>query len=516
MTQTEAFRREGHQLREELADSPGDEVSEDIQAFVTAVLRYTASTIPVSELDAKATRRERFETDRISNFIEVLRGCGAEAWSFEFPDGRLVGAEVIGELRKELAGFHEIQERFGRFEGALRLRFVLDGKLHKLLLASTSLEVDLTAAVAVFKKHLHTLSDKSIETLWASVQQEVDQRSEVRVVPYDEIFEAGFFGTATVDEMRSRIADYVVVLRPRAVARMIKENGGGAAQSVGVASTLAYSVVEPLDDTEERILLCLASIMGASEPYTERPRLLGALGLEPSAWIGRSYGQRYRPLGKTAPPSLKRVLRLVERLLLYIETYVSAARPIEQALLQYKLGLEVMLPDSRPKTKKERDELRLQRQVCKFLIERGFRAYGTKFGQQEVDILAQAPELGQSYVIEAKVYTASVSPEKIRSNLTQLQSYVDTAFQGAKGVLLLFNLTDTLIKAERRWISSQYWILPINLGEASPSKRKASIEISPGTDGRLVDVVRSSAAVAGTRRTRTSKAARRQRRPRTP
>lgn len=73
---------------------------------------------------------------------------------------------------------------------------------------------------------------------------------------------------------------------------------------------------------------------------------------------------------------------------------------VERAVRNYKLGLEVMAQDIRAEFVKK-SELRLQREMCRFLVERDIRAYGTKFGWSEVDLRADDP-LG-AVVIETKL-----------------------------------------------------------------------------------------------------------------
>ncbi|MCC7171243.1 MAG: hypothetical protein IT459_12395 [Planctomycetes bacterium] len=79
---------------------------------------------------------------------------------------------------------------------------------------------------------------------------------------------------------------------------------------------------------------------------------------------------------------------------------VRVLDPVEKALRAYKLGLEAMDQHLRAEYVVKR-ELRLQRELCRFLVEREIPAYGTKFGRSEVDLRAEQPR--RSVVIEVKL-----------------------------------------------------------------------------------------------------------------
>lgn len=132
--------------------------------------------------------------------------------------------------------------------------------------------------------------------------------------------------------------------------------------------------------------------------------------------------------------------------------FSSHETPIEKALFQYKLGTEVMAPEIIEQMTKK-NELSLQKELCKFLIEKGIYAMGTKFGRNETDLLAELPDEG--FIIETKIYKESrrVRERVIKSNLVQLQSYMDQNPVHRKGVLVIYNFSSILITAPRRWIA---------------------------------------------------------------
>lgn len=149
---------------------------------------------------------------------------------------------------------------------------------------------------------------------------------------------------------------------------------------------------------------------------------------------------------------------------------------VERMLRAYKLGLEVVAQDVRDEFRKK-DELRLQREMCRFLVERSVRAYGTKFGWSEVDL--RADDVLGAVVIETKLLKSNAPSERdINRWLTQLGSYLDQEHLALRGVLVLYNFSPTAIISPIATIRFRYLIVAINLCPLSPSKRTASIEIA--------------------------------------
>jgi hypothetical protein len=179
------------------------------------------------------------------------------------------------------------------------------------------------------------------------------------------------------------------------------------------------------------------------------------------------------------------LLLVLRRLLNYCQSYVARASPVERILFQYKLGLEVMLPVTRDQVLASH-ELALQKELCRFLVERDVRAFGKLFGRSEVDLLAEIP--GERFLIETKVVKRASGPS-IEKFITQLASYMDQEEPATRGVLLLYNLSDTVILAERVWFRQKLWVLPVNLCSTSPSKTKRRMHIEDGGRTSIVRII---------------------------
>jgi hypothetical protein len=76
------------------------------------------------------------------------------------------------------------------------------------------------------------------------------------------------------------------------------------------------------------------------------------------------------------------------------------------------------------------------------------------------------------YMIRKKKLTS----RQLKNNVSQLKSYMDQINQ-SKGILAIYNFSNTVILAPRKWFGGRILIICINMCELSPSKRNSSIEI---------------------------------------
>ncbi len=100
---------------------------------------------------------------------------------------------------------------------------------------------------------------------------------------------------------------------------------------------------------------------------------------------------------------------------------------------------------------KNKNEVRLQRELARFALERGFYVIGTRFGRGETDLVSWQKEA--LYVVETKVLRGqgAVNPAVIRKALAQLSSYMDQHPSTPRGLLVIFNLTPTTITDSTAW-----------------------------------------------------------------
>src|SRR5262249_12620045 len=129
-----------------------------------------------------------------------------------------------------------------------------------------------------------------------------------------------------------------------------------------------------------------------------------------------------------------------------------------------------------------------QRLACRFFVERGLRAFGTKFGWSQVDIHVE--DVFQSLVIETKKFATPPSENVVVGWVSQLKSYMDQTPVKHRGALVLLNFSGTPIFSPHEFLHSRFFVLPINLCTSSPSRRWDHIDIRPAEDKTsVVEVV---------------------------
>ncbi|MCB9592251.1 MAG: hypothetical protein H6719_05935 [Sandaracinaceae bacterium] len=461
----------------------------DVWDFGEAVLEHVRHAAPIPSMDDRASRAERLDIADVRGLVEAFREMGAADWDEELGGVRLQGRSLIAELEEGVRYFDPAQEQWGQFEGYLRLMY-LDSTFHRLsvLGAATGARVD--PARSVLRHHLRAEDKAAVLRIWASILAELDERTPGHIAKESLLSPSDFFFASGDDEeLIGKIVDYVLVYRPRAVVAA-HQSGRDAVVNLlpGLASLVTMEPTERLSAAEGRLLRTLAELFRRWGTQ-DSARFLRALGMESTSapWFLRS-AKREDPSRHPAhgtPATAKWVVPQLTKLLLMAADYVGPASPIERALLQYKLGLEVCLPESRPQPIP--GELTLQKQLARFLIERGIYCVGTKFGPSEADLLSQLG--GEAFVIEVKLCKRGITPANVENALAQLSVYMGQQQVAARGVLLVYNLTRKPLLAPMSWVHGRYWILPVNLPDCTPSKMKKMLEVREGTGGRLIDTL---------------------------
>jgi hypothetical protein len=173
--------------------------------------------------------------------------------------------------------------------------------------------------------------------------------------------------------------------------------------------------------------------------------------------------------------------------------------PNVAALWAYKLGLEVMMPHSRSDMLgagggKSKGELRLQRELCRFLVERGVHAFGKRFGPAEVDLLAFDPL--SALVIETKIAKTPPNEAAFRRWLSQLLSYMDQEPLKNAGALVVYNMGHVPIitrgtRGRALLLKERLYVIPINLCGPTASAREDAIEVLESQEPRDLVVLRA-------------------------
>ncbi len=257
----------------------------------------------------------------------------------------------------------------------------------------------------------------------------------------------------------------------------------GIARILGLAES-----AESVSNLDIAIVRLCSKIVAINQKLTclEPSDLARSVGSDPSSIIfnGEFYQDFDEFLGKANRNNLFELLLLNSRRLFEFskESTISNSS-VALNLWNYKLGQEIIAPDQTSDILNgKKNELKLQKELSKFLVERGILSFGRTFGRSQIDLYTKIGPKNE-LVIEVKVYKKSPTESIIRSHVTQLLSYMDQTLQ-AQGVLVLYNCTNDLIIAPRCWLKGRIWILAINIGSAPPSGRNRSLVIRDSKDSK--------------------------------
>jgi hypothetical protein len=477
------------------AQLPRAILAEELCATIVEIARMLgANREPsVAELERRLVAAESIDIQSLRAAVDMVRPTPARPVASVLKDD----AE---QVRRELIADIEILEQkghvFGPVETGLRLEIGVDPKFEYLLLCAVEAGSIEPALLALVEKKLALLDDEQVSVLWAKLCAEFDvPRFRAGLPRPPKIVPRGFLRYGTRATALKRMARFAVFLRQE--LRLYASQQGQQhfpAVFPGPGRILAWSgnrSVETITFGEG----CLERALGRLAFYWEHElqgdpkELAAALRLPPESRLlhGPSYDAARRHLLKGTDNGMG-LLIFEAKSILRLATTAGAGSGLELSLLNYKLGQEVMSNELRKQYQKLSEE-GLQRRLCRFLIEQGYFAFGVKFGPSEVDLVVE--EHPDAFAIETKLYRDSSGPRSalLRKAVVQLASYMDQAPRNRRGVLLIYNLSDVLIAAPKRWIHERYWVLPVNLMD-TPSRRHRLLDIREAQGPEIIEVLK--------------------------
>jgi len=487
------------------AESPWNE--EDLEDVAREALEFLRDALDIPRLEKELAARSRIDRETLTEVTDWFAAVEAEvppAFGMTFPDGTSFDWSGRMQRLRELLGGLVQAEGLEEFEVVLRLSLVGDPCFASMLMALAPDHAVRARLELKLREKLSLLPDDQALGLWAGLRAEVDPSAEVHIAIDPSVVSPDFFDLGDAGTARDKIATYLAKVRPLLVRKTFE--GGSThipAGQTGIATILSWTAVPSTRAwaTTDRVIIRALGRIALCWPGSKTD-LAEVLGVQPDGYFvgGRAPQEAKRSLGVLGnknPTPTRILVDLATLLRIAEQRAIQQVAPVERALRAYKLGLEVMAQDVRDDLA-SKDELRLQREMCRFLVERDVRAYGTKFGWSEVDVRAD-DSLG-AVVIEAKLLKKPPSERDINRWLTQLGSYMDQEHLALRGVLVLYNFSDAAILCPVETIRFRFLLLAINLCPASPSKRTASIEVQPTASGEEVIRVHRLGEVTAKRR----------------
>lgn len=469
-------------------------INQDVEEVVLEAAEFLRRALNFPELETQLVTRSQIDRDALDAVVQALEAVDPSQFELKLPDGtELAWRDRLESLRNLVDSLAQPESR-EEIEVGLRLSLVGDSALEKLLIALSPNHPVRVLVQERLATKLHLLDDQEALDYWARLRAEVDPSRESHLPTDATIASSTFFDLGDATTVRPRIAEYLARVRPLLIRKdLCRGQTRVPAGQAGLAVVLSWTSHPSTKAWSTRQRIAIRSLGRIALTWSgDKDELAQALGIKPDGFFigGRAEQEAKRALGRreSQGPDETDLLAEVAKLLRISEREVGTPdSPIERTLRAYKLGLEVVAGDIQASHSKL-NELRLQRELCRFLVERHIPAYGTQFGWSEVDLRTE-DALG-AVLIEAKKVTKVPSEADINRWLTQLGSYLDQEHRALRGVLAIYNFSPAPILAPTTTIRLKYLIVAVNLCPTSPSKRRTAIEIVEGRDGNVVDVVR--------------------------
>lgn len=394
-------------------------------------------------------------------------------------------------LEKGIEVIEANQHKWPAVETVLRIGLALEGWLMDAVMCVAD-EWEPAPLIAIARNKLALLGEEQLVDLWSRVLAEHRPAQDPDLQDY-KLIDLGVlpsdFLQPNPPDRAERLARYLAWLRPRVVRGMIR--GGRTSYpipDIGLARLLSLQVPEEQPSaTELTIARSVANVAGwlamRGQPMSIED-FARIMALHPDAMLLKgeeSQAFAKRQWERDAPE------RAAIHALISIASAADAIHghtgPLEIALYQYKVGIE--LASNTPFELGAWNEVTLQKQLCRYLLDRGIVAVGTKFGRLETDLVTQNEDAFT--VLECKVLTSVPSTTALERNLAQLLRYQETNpdLKGRRGVLVLYNYTDVPIFVPAEPVTGRIWLHAINVKAGPASAIGNSINIVSDAANRL-------------------------------
>jgi hypothetical protein len=464
---------------------------DDLDDMIEEIFAWARVRINFGNISNKLAARRALDFDALNAMQSIL--C-----AIDFPPRVTLGQTVISpsqvadELKRRIHDLKVQFEKLSEIQIDTKLSFLVAGNARQLLFAAAVCGQRIPELLKLVRRKIGLLAPIQVKVLWSWVPEELSPASSTPVVDHAGLLPPGWSQFTDVDPARDKLSEYVVELKPALLAEMARRGQTSFPMKVPDTTQILgwkeATAVERLSEQEGTLVKAISRIVMLLKVLFARDEadVAMGLGLDPQSRIFKRERSIFESTKKRAPPFIAMCYEL-RKFIQVADVLASKEIPLETVLHHFKLGMEVVAQDI-SREYAGRPELRLQREIARFLIERGIYAVGTKFGRYETDFVIGAH--ADYYVIEVKKYAQgrAMSEGTVKSALVQLQSYMDQPPTHPLGILVVFNFTDSLLIAPPTWIRGRYKILVINLQRNPPSGRTKSLTVEEGSGTRTIHV----------------------------
>lgn len=503
-------------IERNLEFGPGAINKNDLKDVTLEVLEDCDRSLGFAAIEAKLAVFVRTDLGTLKAVSLALREAGVTDKTLSLETGpQISAAEELKKFDEHIEMIDKNSARFGRIEILLRLELDIDARLERVLSCFVANDHQLPQKLYELGiEKISGLREEEISKIWSSIRAEFQpsqfrEDAHLKVIP--PIVDDSFFVTEDSTELPAKICDFILRIRPHLRVELQKRGQQAFYKGLlGPARLFSLHKHDPaaLPTTfETSTLRCLSRVFvfWKEDLYGEPGHFLDSLQLDRDGLVSAGYtdDNLYEEKNKPSQDTGIRYRQFfsdLRLLVLFAERRIPLSGASEDLLWRYKLSREIAHD---PNLTQKAHEIFLQRDLCKFLVEHGVYAYGKKFGRSEIDLLIEQP--AEVFVIEAKRLKTPLRESDLEKYLSQLQVYIDQEPSTSRGILALFNFSQTRLVASRIWLKGRFWILAINLADITPSRTKSSITIEPGKNGKLFEFWQTGSSEPVTKATKRNK-----------
>jgi hypothetical protein len=473
-------------------DKPSREALDDAEALTEEMLVAAHQSIDFKDLERRIQARRKVDFDSLARIPIILSELKLPENVVNSPILTIRPIEQIDQMRGFIEALKTNFDRMGNLEIATAIDVSIAGRLGRVLVAASKLNLKVPALVTLVESKLELLDESQLAILWAAVQREFESEHLAPALEPSGSVPRDWLKYDSRESIVEKLAHYIVEMKYKIMHEMADRGLDGFPVNLPAAARIiswqSATASERLNEQELALQVGVARITEIINKLFGRTKddVALALGIDSNSALLRKDRTLFES-SKPKAPALKSLCYELRKLSRITEFLASKSGPVERVLRQYKLGIEIVAPDIIDKLS-EKNEIRLQRELAKFLIERDIYAVGTKFGRSETDLVST--KSGNSYILEVKKYSADerLSERRLKAGLVQLQSYMDQHPSSPFGILVVYNFTDSILLAPETWIRGRFRVLAINLQRAPPSGRTRSLTVESGDGSETVSV----------------------------
>ncbi|MBL7198402.1 MAG: hypothetical protein ISS47_09935 [Candidatus Omnitrophica bacterium] len=465
----------------------------DLKNFINGMFINLGRCINFREIEIQLGDLQKIDIATIANAAKLFSKDEFFNASFTFGNGKQINfKEVFDSLSKQLDAMQQDEVQLGTTEVLFRLEMFINSSFERMIVILRE-RAPIRELHAMVLKKLENLAEGDIKILWSRVKEEF-REPEYGFEYNKEILGEDFFKVKEIGELRDKIAKYVTDFRPKIISERLKiGKTTSPIFSFGIARMLGIykSYAKDLTLNEVAFIKIINRILEFWNELLcgEKEDLCMLLGISSEGRIAslkardldHDLSGSWADFKNDSIRSYQLILCELRRLLKIINYYITRQTDVEKALFQYKLKYEIFAKENN-KTFNDKgapNELFLQKELCAYLLEKNIYSYGKSFGSYKIDLMIDQP--GEVYILETKIYRGIIKlrtlEHRIYRNFIQLDEYLDKELNSPYGILIIYNITNILIKTPKNWLRKRLFILPINISEVTPSKRQQSITI---------------------------------------